>query len=57
MGVALDGSHKQDVVVEIKDIQVAIDPVIEPFMKDAIIDLNEIFFMKQLSVRSKIGIC
>jgi Fe-S cluster assembly iron-binding protein IscA len=57
VGVALDGSHKQDVVIKIKDIEVAIDPVIEPFMKDAIIDLNQIFFMKQLSVRSKIGSC
>jgi Fe-S cluster assembly iron-binding protein IscA len=57
VGVALDGSHKQDVVIKIKDIEVAIDLVIEPFMKDAIIDLNQIFFMKQLSVRSKIGSC
>jgi hypothetical protein len=57
VGVALDGSHKQDVVIKIKDIKVEIDPVIEPFMKDAIIDLNQIFFMKQLSVRSEIGSC
>lgn len=57
MGVALDGSHNQDIVIKIKDIEVAIDPVIEPFMNDAIIDVNEIFFMKQLSVRSKIGTC
>lgn len=57
MGVALEGSHKQDIVIKVKDIEVAIDPVIEPFMNDAIIDLNEIFFMKQLSIRSKIGTC
>jgi Fe-S cluster assembly iron-binding protein IscA len=57
VGAALDGSQNQDVVFKIKDIEVEIDPVIEPFMKDAIIDINEIFFMKQLSVRSKIGTC
>lgn len=42
----------------LNDIEIAIDPVIEPFMKDAIIDLNQIFFIKQLCVRSNnIGSC
>jgi Fe-S cluster assembly iron-binding protein IscA len=41
MGLALDGPDKNDVVVTINEIQVAIDPDVEPYTEDLTLDYDQ----------------
>jgi Fe-S cluster assembly iron-binding protein IscA len=41
MGLALDGPDKNDVVVTVNEIQVAIDPDIEPFTGSLTLDFDK----------------